>query len=143
MSKFIKFSTKLLVTILAIGSLSSTVPASAAQSGDLTVTMHYARQAGDFTGRYAWVWYTGTNASGTFGGTGVIPVGSGSAWVPVNNAGIDSYGAVSTFTLTGAANIDRFGVIECSTNSWTNNCGRDLASNTDRFFNVQGLTSEV
>ena len=141
MSKLMKFASKFVVAALALSFIGAASPAQAAQTGDLTVTVHYARQAGDFTGRYAWVWFTGTNASGTFTGTGVVTA-TGGAWVPVSNAGIDSYGAVSTFTLSGGKNIDRFGIIECSTNSWST-CVKDPASGSDRFITVSSLNTEV
>ncbi|MEI7443033.1 MAG: pullulanase-associated domain-containing protein, partial [Actinomycetes bacterium] len=142
MSKLMKFASKLVIAALAISFVGAASPAQAAQTGDLTVKIHYARQAGDFTGRYAWVWFAGTNAAGTFTGTGIVTA-NGGAWIPVNNSGVDSYGAVSTFTLTGGKNIDKFGIIECSTNSWTNNCGRDAASAADRFITVSSLNTEV
>ena len=139
-----KFASKLVIAALAFSFVGAASPAQAAQTGDLTVKIHYARQAGDFTGRYAWVWLSGTNAAGTFTGAGVVTA-TGGAWIPVNNSGIDSYGAVSTFTLTGGKNIDKFGIIECSTNSWAapNACVKDAASGVDRFITVSSLNSEV
>ena len=144
MSKLMKFASKLVIAALAFSFVGAASPAQAAQTGDLTVKIHYARQAGDFTGRYAWVWFSGTNAAGTFTGAGVVTA-TGGAWIPVNNSGIDSYGAVSTFTLTGGKNIDKFGIIECSTNSWSapNACVKDAASGVDRFITVSSLNSEV
>ena len=113
-------------------------------SGNLTVTMHYARQAGDFAGRFAWVWLkdaSGANTTGTIGGNKVI-TSSGGAWVPVDNAGVDSYGAVATFTVTGASNVANVGVIQLSTNNWTSGV-RDLGSAKDRTFAVQGASTTV
>ena len=116
-------------------------PTASPLSGNLTITMHYNRQAGDYAGRFAWVWLKDTNASGAIGGTSVIPA-SGGAWVPVDNAGVDSYGGVSTFTITGATNVANIGVIQLSTNNWTSGV-RDTASANDRSFAVQGSETTV
>ena len=48
MSKLMKFASKLVIAALAFSFVGAASPAQAAQTGDLTVKIHYARQAGDF-----------------------------------------------------------------------------------------------
>lgn len=108
----------------------------------LSVTIHYTNTAGT-TGYAAWIWLP-VGATGNVTGTGttsVTGVGPGT-WVPIDNAGSDSYGAIAKFDVTNAVGVTQLGVIINSGATWTGTT-KDAQSGVDRFITIAGDTTEV
>ena len=129
--------------MLTLSFLNVAQPVNAApQNGDLTVTIHYQRADKTYTNWAHWVWLS--SGTGTIGGTGTT-AGTGGTWVPVSLTSSDSYGAVATFTITGAVNVTSVGFVTNCASSWTTTC-KDSAttgSGKDRIITLTGTTTEV
>ena len=135
--------------VLALACFNAVVPAQAATgySGTITVNFHYQRADQTFNDYKAWVWCG--DGSGSWG-TGSYQAGANASGTCISGSYISFHNTskvsemVAQFTITGAVNVSKLGVIVYKAGGSTNCCGtRDAQSTNDRFFNLVDNSTDV
>jgi len=115
-TKWTSVTRKLVAATLLFGALAYNGFAPAAAVTSNTVTIHYNRPDGVYTGWNMWVWFPGISAEEA--------ATHGLAQSRNEFTGTDSYGKVLTLNLTGMADIAKIGFI-VRKDDWTKDVGSD------------------